>query len=178
MFLQTQGCLDTSAPLTVVQLLSCIWLWDLMDCSMPDFLSVSLARNSIIIPTKETGAITSILPSGVFHWPYFPFRKSKIKGWKWACLYPGLMLSLPKPPTHMLLFLWAPPGSFLQVSAHPLNTHTCTQLPSRTCHSPAMLDERVWRPHKEEGVQTTVYIHPQPCLGFLQVPVRCFSSPR
>ena len=99
--------------------------------------SLSLVHSletALLSRRRETGATTSILPFGVFHWPYFPFRKSKIKGWKWAYLHPGLMLSWSKPPTHMLLFLWAPPGSLLQVSAHPLNTHThahsCPHVPA------------------------------------------------
>jgi len=97
--------------------------------------SLSLVHSletALLSRRRETGATTSILPFGAFHWPYFPFRKSKIKGWKWACLHPGLMLSWSKPPTHMLLFLWDPPGSLLQVSAHPLNTHTHTHIHTHT----------------------------------------------
>ena len=98
--------------------------------------SLSLVHSletALLSRRRETGATTSILPFGVFHWLYFPFRKSKIKGWKWAYLHPGLMLSWSKPPTHMFFFFGLYQALYYRWVLTP-STHTH----ARSCpHVPA-----------------------------------------
>lgn len=88
-------------------------------------LSLFHSRETALLSRQgETGAVTSILPFGVFHWPYVPFRKRKIKGWKWACLHPGLMLSWSEPSTQASFSLGSTRFSTTGECSPPQHTHT------------------------------------------------------